>query len=198
MSAWRNTPTLTGEHVVLRPLVSGDRDALLDASADGRLWELFWTGVPSADTIDGWLGDAFREQDYGRAMPFAVCDGAGRLLGSSRYLRMNEAHRRLEIGATFYRASVQRSGVNTESKLLLLGHAFEELGCTVVQIRTDWLNRPSRAAIERLGAKCDGVLRNHQIAADGRIRDIVVYSITAAEWPGVKRGLQLRLGRAGA
>lgn len=197
MNPWRDTPTLRGGHVVLPPLVAGDRDALVDAASDGRLWELFWTGVPSVDTIDHYLATVFDEQRVGRAMPFAVLDRAGRFLGSTRFLRMNLQHKRVEIGATFYRASVQRTGVNTECKLLMLGHAFEMLGCNVVEIRTDWLNRPSQAAIERRGAKRDGVLRSHQLAADGRVRDIVVYSITAAEWPGVKRGLELRLRRSG-
>lgn len=196
MNPWRDTPTFRGRHVVLRPMVPSDRESLVDAASDGRLWELFWTGVPSAATIDAYLATAFEEQRHGRAMPLAVLDLAGRFLGATRFLRMNMGHKRVEIGATFYRASVQRSGVNTECKLLMLGHAIEQLACNVVEIRTDWLNRASQRAIERLGAKRDGVLRQHQLAPDGRVRDIVVYSITAAEWPGVKRGLEFRLRRS--
>lgn len=193
MSAWTATPTLVGWHVTLRPLSRDDRDAVLAAAADGEQWRLFYTGVPSPETIDAYLDAVFLERDRGRAMPFAVLDPAGRVLGSTRYLRMNEGHRRIEIGATFYRASAQRSGVNTEAKLLLLGHAFDVLGCNVVQIRTDWFNTRSQAAIERLGAKRDGVLRAHQVAADGRVRDIVVYSIVVSDWPGVRRNLEFLL-----
>ena len=130
-------------------------------------------------------------------MPFAVETPDGCVVGLTRYMRMSETHRRLEIGGTFYARSVQRSGVNTEAKLLLLTHAFDVMGCNVVQIRTDWFNRGSQAAIKRLGAKRDGVLRNHQIL-DGRVRDLVVYSIIAGEWPGVKRNLQFLLDRGGA
>ena len=195
MSAWTQAPTLIGRHVTLRPMTREDRDAILAASADGNLSDLFFTGVPSPATIDTYLDTVFAEAAWGRAMPFVVLDATGRVIGSTRYLRMNAGHRRLEIGATFYAGSVRRSGVNTEAKLLLLGHAFDALGCTVVQIRTDWFNRRSQAAIERLGAKRDGVLRGHQIAADGRVRDIVVYSIVAPEWPGVQRNLMHMLDK---
>lgn len=195
MSAWADTPTLQGQHVTLRPLVREDRDALLEASSDGRLWELFYTIAPGPDTMDAWLARAFNEKDYGRALPFAILDKSGKLIGSTRFMRMSEPSKRLEIGATFYAASVQRSGVNTESKLLLLTHAFEVMGVNVVEIRTDWLNKRSQAAIERLGAKRDGVLRSHVITA-GRVRDTVVYSILAQEWQGVKMNLQHMLARA--
>jgi RimJ/RimL family protein N-acetyltransferase len=189
VKAWASAPTLVGRHVTLRPLDRDDRAALLDAAGDGALHRLFYTGVPSPETIDGYLDTVMAERDYGRAMPFAVLDANGGVIGSTRFLRMSREHRRVEIGATFYRRSAQRSAVNTEAKLLLLGHAFDVLGCHVVQIRTDWFNRRSQAAIERLGAKRDGVLRNHQTAADGRVRDIVVYSIIASEWPSVRRNL---------
>ena len=197
MSGWDETPTLAGRHVALRPLVPEDRDAILAAASDGRLWELFYTAVPGPDTIDAWIERAFREKSHGRALPFAVTAPDGRVIGSTRYMRMNPAHRRLEIGTTFYAASVQRSGVNTEAKLLLLAHAFEAMGCVCVQFRTDWFNHASRRAIERLGAKPDGVLRNHNITPDGRMRDTMVYSILASEWPGVKANLEFKLRRAG-
>lgn len=194
MIAWAEQPTLTGRHVTLRPLAPGDRDGLVAAAADGAIADLFFTNVTGLADPDAFMAAAFRERDFGRAMPFAVETPDGRLVGLTRYMRMNAAHRRLEIGGTFYAQSVQRSGVNTEAKLLLLGHAFEAMGCNAVQIRTDWFNKRSQAAIERLGAKRDGVLRNHQVM-DGRIRDIVVYSIIAGEWPGVQRNLRFLLAR---
>lgn len=194
MNPWQDQPRLEGQHARLLPLEPAHADSIAEVSRDGRLWELFFTRVPSPDDVKGWLDTALAEKAAGRSMPFVI-EADGRIVGATRYLRMNEAHRRLEIGATFYAASVQRSPVNTECKLLLLGHAFEVMGCNVVQIRTDWLNRASQRAIERLGAKRDGVLRNHQIAVDGRIRDIVCYSIIATEWPGVKQNLEFLLSR---
>jgi RimJ/RimL family protein N-acetyltransferase len=125
MSAWTEPPTLEGGHVTLRPLAPEDRDSLLSASADGRLWELFYTVAPGPETIDYWLANAFRERGEGRGMPFAVLDAGGSVIGSTRYLRMNRAHRRVEIGGTFYAARAQRTGLNTEAKLLLLSYAFD-------------------------------------------------------------------------
>lgn len=193
MGNWRHVPELAGKHVRLRSLVAADRDAILAAASDGRLWELFYTAVPGPDTVDAWMAKAAAEQAVGRALPLAVTLPDGRVVGSTRFMRINEPNRRLEIGTTFYAASVQRSAVNTEAKLLMLAHAFETLGCLCVQFRTDWFNRRSQAAIERLGAKRDGVLRNHNIMPDGRVRDTVVYSIIAAEWPGVRTNLEHRL-----
>jgi N-acetyltransferase len=194
-TAWRAIPTLDGAHVQLRPMLRGDGPAIVEAASDGKLWELFYTSVPSAATIDAYLDNAEAETGYGRAMPFVVIDKAtGRLVGATRYMRMKPEARRLEIGTTFYAASVQRSPVNSEAKLLLLGHAFEVMQCLCVQLRTDALNFPSQRAIERLGAKKDGVLRSHSVM-DGRLRDTVVYSILAHEWEGVKRNLQMRLSR---
>lgn len=181
--------------MTLRPMVRADGPAIVEAASDGRLWELFYTHVPSADEIETWLNTAMEQRDYRRAMPFVVIDKRdGRLVGSTRYLRMNKPALRLEIGATFYAKSVQRSPVNSECKLLLLSRAFEEMGCQCVQIRTDYFNFASQRAIERLGAKRDGILRNHAFMR-GRMRDIVVYSILAHEWEGVKRNLQMRLLR---
>ncbi len=192
---WADIPILEGEHVTLRPMVRADGPAIVEAASDGRLWELFYTHVPSADEIETWLNTAMEQRDYRRAMPFVVIDKRdGRLVGSTRYLRMNKPALRLEIGATFYAKSVQRSPVNSECKLLLLSRAFEEMGCQCVQIRTDYFNFASQRAIERLGAKRDGILRNHAFMR-GRMRDIVVYSILAHEWEGVKRNLQMRLLR---
>lgn len=195
MNPWRDPPTLAATHVRLRPLVPGDRDALVAAVADGDQTALFYTNVASFADPDAAMAAIFRERDVGRAMPFAVEAPEARVVGLTRYMRMNEGHRRLEIGGTFYARAVQRTGVNTEAKLLLLGHAFGPLGCQVVQFRTDLFNRRSQAAIERLGARRDGVLRSHQWL-DGRLRDLVVYSILASEWPGVERNLRFLLARA--
>lgn len=195
--SWSEQPLLRGQHVVLRPLTPDDGPAIAAAAGDGDLTELFFTTVSAFRDPDAAMAAVLRDREQGRGMPFAVETPDGRVVGLTRYMRMNEGHRRLEIGGTFYARSVQRSGVNTEAKLLLLTHAFDTMGCNVVQIRTDGFNRKSQAAIERLGAKRDGVLRNHQLL-DGRIRDLVVYSIIAGEWPGVKRNLQFLLDRGGA
>ncbi|WP_277979401.1 GNAT family N-acetyltransferase [Sphingomonas phyllosphaerae] len=196
MSRWRETPRLVGQHVVLRPLTLHDAPALAAAAGDGDLTELFFANVSGLTDPDAFVAAALRERDFGRALPFAVETPDGRVVGLTRFMRMSEAHRRVEIGGTFYARSVQRTGVNTEAKLLLLGHAFDALGCQVVQIRTDWFNKRSQAAIERLGAKRDGVLRSHQLF-NGRVRDLVVYSIIASEWPGVRTNIDFLLRRHG-
>jgi N-acetyltransferase len=193
---WRDHPVLEGEHIILRPMERSDGPAIVDAASDGRLWELFYTAVPGPESIDAYLDSAAAEAAYGRAMPFAVIDKAsGKLVGATRYMRMKADARRLEIGTTFYAQSAQRSPINSEAKLLLLTHAFEAMDCMCVQLRTDAFNFQSQRAIERLGAKRDGVLRNHSIL-NGRNRDTVVYSILANEWNGVKTHLRFRLARA--
>ena len=191
---WCETPTLTGRHVTLRPLVADDMDALVAAASADDLWDTFYANVAMMKAPDRWLAAALREQEFGRARLFAVVAN-GTVVGTTRFMRMNEGHKRLELGGTFYAKSVQRTGVNTEAKLMLLTHAFDALGCQCVQIRTDFLNKRSQAAIERLGAKRDGVLRGHQVMADGRLRDTVVYSILAHEWPGVRQNLAFLLAR---
>jgi len=195
VSDWRTTPTLVGRHVTLRPLTRDDREALLVAMADGDLASLFYTFVPTPETVDAWVDKVMAERDAGRVLPFAVIAADGRLSGTTRFMRMSEADKRLEIGGTLYAKSVQRTGLNTEAKRLLLGHAFEVLGCHCVQIRTGWHNQTSRRAIERLGAKLDGVLRNHKIMPDGHLRDTVVYSIITDEWPGVRANLDWLMAR---
>ena len=195
MTPWRETPTLVGRHVTLRPLARGDRDALVAVAAADDLWDTFYANVSQLKNPDRWIETSFAQADYGRALLFAVCDPAGQVVGTTRYMRMAPAHRRLEIGGTFYAKAVQRTGVNTEAKLLLLTYAFEAMDCQCVQIRTDSLNRRSQAAIERLGATKDGVLRGHQRMADGRLRDSVVYSILDREWPGVRQNLNFLLAR---
>ena len=192
--SWDATPTLVGRHVTLRPLVAADKDALVAAASADGLWDLFYANVALMKAPDRWLAAAFEQQDFGRARVFAVVvDGIVR--GSTRFMRMSAANRRLEIGGTFYATAVQRTGVNTEAKRMLLAHAFDTLGCACVQIRTDSLNKRSQAAIERLGAKRDGVLRGHQVMADGRLRDTIVYSILRHEWPGVRQNLTYLLAR---
>ena len=189
---WRTAPTLVGRHVTLRPLVPGDKDALVAAAAADDLWDIFYASVSQMKDADRWLAATFAQVEQGRALVFAVCDPAGTVVGTTRYMRMNEGHRRLEIGGTFYATAVQRTGVNTEAKRLLLAHAVDTLGVQCVQIRTDALNVRSQRAIERLGAKKDGVLRAHQIVA-GRSRDSVVYSILDREWPSVRQNLDYLL-----
>lgn len=194
MNDWSVPERFEGRHVTLRTLRREDRAGLLAAFAG--LEETFTTFVPDEAGIDAWFDSLQREAAAGRAAPFAVLDAEGQVCGTTRYLRMSPAHRRLEIGGTVYAARVQRTGLNTEAKWLLLRHAFETMGCNVVQLRTDWLNSRSRTAIERLGAKMDGVLRGHLVMPDGHVRDSVVYSIIAGEWPGVRAKLQAMLARS--
>jgi RimJ/RimL family protein N-acetyltransferase len=194
MSAWREAPTLIGRHVTLRPLERDDRDAIAAAFATG-LDHVFATMVPTEKTIDDWYDRLEQEVAAGRAMPFTVLDPMGAVAGVTRFMRMAETHRRLEIGGTVYAPHVQRTGLNTEAKALLLAHAFVAMGCQCVQLRTNWFNRQSRAAIERLGARLDGVLRGHMITPQGEARDTMIYSILAHEWPGVRQNLAFLLAR---
>jgi len=195
MTVWTETPTLAGRHVRLRPLDPADVDALVEVARAGDLWDLFYANVSMLKTPERWLAAVTRERDYGRALPFTVETPDGQVVGATRLMRLAPAHRRLEIGGTFYAKAVQRTGVNTEAKRMLLAHAFEVMDCQCVQIRTDLLNLRSQRAIERLGARRDGVLRGHQVMADGRLRDTVVYSILDREWPGVRQNLDYLLGR---
>ncbi|MDQ1230519.1 GNAT family N-acetyltransferase [Sphingomonas sp. SORGH_AS_0879] len=195
MTAWSETPTLTGRHVTLRPFVEADLPALVEAAREGDLWNIFYANVSMMKVPERWLAAALKEQDVGRAQLFTVETPGGEVVGTTRYMRMAQQHRRLEIGGTFYATRVQRTGVNTEAKRMLLTHAFEVMECQAIQIRTDALNLRSQAAIERLGAKRDGVLRGHQVMANGRVRDSVVYSILRHEWPGVRANLDYLLGK---
>ncbi|WP_454279846.1 GNAT family N-acetyltransferase [Sphingomonas sp. Marseille-Q8236] len=195
MNSWSETPTLTGRHVTLRPFEEADLPALVEAARQGDLWNIFYANVSMMKTPERWLAAALKERDVGRALLFTVETPNGEVVGTTRYMRMAPQHRRLEIGGTFYATRVQRTGVNTEAKRMLLAHAFEVMECQAIQIRTDALNKRSQAAIERLGAKKDGVLRGHQVMADGRIRDSIVYSIIDREWPGVRANLDYLLGK---
>ena len=187
---------LEGRGVRLEPLTGEHREGLAAAASDGRLWELWFTSVPAPDDVAAYIAAALAGQEQGHMLPWAVRDlTTGTIVGSTRYHDIVAAIDRVEIGYTFYAARVQRSHINTTCKLLLLEHAFDALGCRVVGLRTDNFNFASQRAIEALGAKKDGVLRHHLARRDGSVRDTVQYSILAAEWPDVKRHLQLRLIR---
>lgn len=187
--------TLRGRHATLEPLAAAHLDAIRAAAADGELWRLWYTSVPAPERAPAWLDAALDMRAQG-AMPFAVRDNADdAVVGSTRYFNVDPVNRRLEIGHTWYAKRAQRTAINTECKLLLLTHAFETLRCIAVEFRTHWFNHASREAIARLGAKQDGVLRNHQVLADGSRRDTVVFSIIDGEWPAVKRHLRFLLER---
>ena len=188
--------TLEGHGLRLEPLARAHEAALATAAADGRLWELWYTSVPAPDAIATYVADALAGLATGVMLPWAVRDlASGEVVGSTRYHDIVAPIDRVEIGYTWYGARWQRSHVNTAAKLLLLTHAFEDVGCAVVGLRTDNFNFRSQRAIEALGAKRDGVLRHHQARRDGTVRDSVMYSILAAEWSDVKRHLALRLAR---
>jgi N-acetyltransferase len=188
--------TLKGEHATLEPLEAKHEAALRDAAADGELWRLWYTSVAPPDQIGAYIARALDMRERLGAMPFAVRHNTtGNVVGCTRYFNVDAANRRLEIGHTWYSKRAQRTAVNTECKLLLLTHAFDVLGCIAVEFRTHWFNHASRVAIERLGAKQDGVLRNHQLLPDGSRRDTVVFSIIDGEWPAVRRHLKFLLDR---
>jgi len=191
-------PVLAGPLVTLRPLERADAPALVAAAADGRLWALPFTVVPSAATIGDYLERALRGQAEGTVIPFAVTlTTSGTVVGSTRLWKIDREHRKLEIGHTWYASTWQRTGVNTEAKYLLLEYAFEVLGCVRVQFTTDVLNERSRQAILRLGAVEEGVIRNERIMPDGRKRTSVRFSIIDDEWPRTRQRLQARLRDAG-
>ncbi|MCC6854108.1 MAG: GNAT family N-acetyltransferase [Rubrivivax sp.] len=192
---WPDPVTLSATHATLRPLAPEHHDALCAAARDGELWRLWYTSVPAPEGMAREIERRLALQAAGSMLPFTVFDGAGRVAGMSSYMNIDAAHRRVEIGSTWYAARVQRSALNTQCKRLLLGHAFEQLDCIAVEFRTHRLNTQSRRAIERLGAQLDGVLRAHQIGRDGTLRDTAVYSITAAEWPTVRSHLDWQLTR---
>ncbi|PSM13653.1 GNAT family N-acetyltransferase [Stenotrophomonas maltophilia] len=191
--AWNSVPTLRGQHVMLQPLqmehVPGLR-AALDGSGLDQLW---YTQVPPPERAEAYVQAALQAQAEGKVLPFVIRDAAGEIIGSTRFYDMDSSVPKLSLGYTWYTPRVQRTGANTEAKLLLLQHAFETMGCISVVLETSWFNATSRTAIARLGAKQDGVLRNHKRHADGTPRDTVIFSIIDAEWQGVKRHLQYRL-----
>ncbi len=187
-------PSLTGPRIVLRPLAATDARALVAAAADGELWSLPFTVVPSAATVDAYIGAALQGHAVGSVMPFViVLRKTGQVIGCTRFWKIDRINRKLEIGHTWLAASWQKTFANTEAKFLLLRQAFDEMGCVRVQFTTDETNVASRAAILRLGAKEEGVIRHERIMPDGRKRNSVRYSIIDDEWPAVKAKLEQRL-----
>ncbi|MGO4493256.1 GNAT family N-acetyltransferase [Arthrobacter sp. 2YAF22_2] len=193
--------TLTGRHVVLEPLNRDHHDGLVAAARDGELWHLWYTSVPAPEAMAAEIDRRLELQHQGSMLPFTTrllnpaTGGPGRVIGMTTYMNIDAATPRVEIGSTWNAASAHGSGSNPDSKLLLLRHAFETLGCPAVEFRTHWLNQQSRDAIARLGAKQDGVLRSHTRTADGALRDTVVFSILEHEWPMVRSGLEYRLAK---
>ena len=190
---WLEPVTLRGANARLEPLAPAHRDGLVDAANDGDLWKLWYTSVPKADNMEKEIARRLALQAAGSMLPFTVFDAEGGIAGMTTYMNVDAANRRVEIGSTWYAKRVQRTPLNTQCKLLLLQHAFETLDCIAVEFRTHFFNHQSRRAIERLGAKQDGILRSHQIAPNGTLRDTVVFSIIAAEWPTVKAHLNYQL-----
>ena len=193
-----STPlSLQGKYAALVPLEMAHHDALCDAVRDGELWKLWYTTIPSPEGMAKEIERRLGLQKLGSMNPFCVLDSKGKPVGMTTYMNIDEDNRRVEIGSTWYRKSVQRTAINTECKLMLLTHAFETLNCIAVEFRTHWFNHQSRIGIERLGAKLDGVLRSHQLNrhpdAMNSIRDTCVYSIIASEYPAVKANLSYKL-----
>lgn len=196
MASFLEPVTLKGRHATVEPLAPEHQAALADAAADGALWRLWYTSVPAPEQTRTYIDTALDMRAQLGAMPFVIRDNRnGDVVGCTRYFNVDASNRRLEIGYTWHAARVQRTGINTEVKLMLLTHAFEALECIAVEFRTHWMNQQSRAAIARLGAKQDGILRNHQKMPDGSYRDTVVFSIIESEWLAVKRHLQYKLDR---
>lgn len=187
---------LEGHGVGLEPLATEHASGLREAATDGRLWELWYTSVPEPDEVEAYIAEALAGEEAGHMLPWAVRElESGTIVGSSRFHDVLPEIDRVEIGYTWYARRWQRTHVNTACKLLLLAHAFESVGCRVVGLRTDNFNFASQRAIEALGAKKDGVIRHHHPRRDGSVRDTVIYSLLADEWPAVKRHLETRLAR---
>ncbi|MCP1842089.1 RimJ/RimL family protein N-acetyltransferase [Bradyrhizobium sp. USDA 4524] len=190
---WLEPVTLRGAHARLEPLSYDHRDGLVEAVKDGELSKLWYTAIPQPENMAKEIDRRLGLQKAGSMLPFTVFDADGKISGMTTYMNVDTSNRRVEIGSTWYAKRVQRSAVNTQCKLLLLTHAFEKLDCIAVEFRTHFFNHQSRRGIERLGAKQDGILRSHQIAPNGTLRDTVVYSIIASEWPTVKAHLTYQL-----
>lgn len=187
---WPAPVTLWGELVTVAPLDAGHHDALVDVVRDGELWRLWYTKVPAPEGMRADIDRRLDLRERGSMLPFVIIDrAADKVVGATSYMNIDAGNRRVEIGSTWYAQSAQRTGLNTECKYLLLRHAFEELDCIAVEFRTAFVNFQSRRAIERLGAKLDGVLRSHQRYNNGTLRDTCVYSVIATEWPTVKAHL---------
>ena len=193
--SWPPEVELRGRHAALVPLRREHADALAEAVRDGALWTLWYTSIPSPERMAAEIERRLGLQATGSMLPFTVLDAQGTPVGMTTYMNVDAVHRRVEIGSTWVARRMQRTPLNTECKLMLLAHAFEVLDCIAVEFRTHRFNTQSRRAIERLGAQLDGILRSHQRAADGSLRDTAVYSITAAEWPTVRAHLRWQLER---
>lgn len=192
---WMTASTLTSDNVTLAPLTQDHAADLAEAAGDGALHRLWYTAVPTPDRVPAEIDRRLVLQKAGSMVPFAILDPQGRAVGMTTYMNIDHGNRRVEIGSTWYRKSVQRTGINTACKLMMLRHAFEDRDAIAVEFRTHRLNRQSRAAIERLGAQLDGILRAHMIMPDGNLRDSAVYSITAADWPAVRANLEFMTQR---
>jgi RimJ/RimL family protein N-acetyltransferase len=191
---WPAPVELNGAIATIKPLHRAHAPGLIEAVEDGKLWELWYTSIPSPDRMEAEITRRLNLQAEGRMLPFTIFNNnTDQTIGMTTYMNVDAIHRRVEIGSTWTRKSSQRSGINTECKLLLLTHAFETLNCIAVEFRTHFFNHRSRRAIERLGAKQDGILRSHMVTADGLLRDTVVYSIVAPEWPSVRQHLRFLL-----
>lgn len=191
---WIEPVTLTGTNVILEPLSLEHEDGLIKAVKDGELWKLWYTTIPTPEKVEDYIQKALEMRENLGAMPFIVRERkSNKIIGCTRYFNVDEDNNRLEIGYTWYSESYQRTSTNTECKYLLLTHAFDKLDAIAVEFRTHWHNHKSRAAIARLGAKQDGVLRNHTKSANGVYRDTVVFSIINLEWPAVKQSLEFKL-----
>jgi RimJ/RimL family protein N-acetyltransferase len=191
--AWLEPVTLQGAHARLEPLSQDHCGGLTEAVKDGELCKLWYTFVPKPEEMKKEIDRRLGLQKAGSMLPWTVFDADGRIAGMTTYMNVDAPNRRVEIGSTWYAKRVQRSALNTQCKLLALTHAFEKLDCIAVEFRTHFFNHQSRRGIERLGAKQDGILRNHAIAPNGTLRDTVVYSIIAGEWPTVKAHLTYQL-----
>ena len=194
---WPDPVILEGEHATLAPLDRSHFDDLVEATKDGELWKLWYTFVPTAEDMSGEIDRRLGLQETGSMLPFTTIENAtGQAVGMTTYMNIDAASKRVEIGSTWNRKRAQRGPMNTECKFMLLRHAFETLDCIAVEFRTHFFNQQSRGAIERLGAKLDGVLRNHMVMADGSFRDTCCYSIIASEWPTVKTHLSYQMSRS--
>jgi len=190
--------TLRGQHVELHPLSLDHHDALIAAVQDGELWKLWYTSAPAPEKMRAEIERRLALHKAGSMLPFTVIDPhTDEPVGMTTYMNIDSTNHRIEIGSTWHAQHVQRTGLNTEAKLLLLGHAFDTLGCIAVEFRTHFMNQQSRRAIERLGAKLDGILRSHQVSPNGTLRDTCVYSIIAPEWPTIRAHLEWQLQKHG-
>jgi len=192
---WIEPIVLLGKHVTLEPMQPRHVDGLKAAARDGQLWKLWYTSVPAPEKTKQFVEHALMRRDQYGEMPYVIHEHkTNKVIGSSRFMNVDEQNHRLEIGHTWYAQTYQRTAINTECKLLLLTHAFEQLSAIAVEFRTHFMNQPSRKAIERIGAKQDGIIRNHKKMPNGSYRDTVVYSIIESEWPAVRSHLQFLQG----